>query len=123
MPTALLCAAERRRRAWAILAGYNLPFALWSGYALYRVFAPGAALGCPVRAVLGWCPSCGLTGEYATILSGHAPKHALIWVVLAGFAVNALVSVLKVRRLRAAERAPIAGAADQPLSDGHRTPA
>lgn len=119
MPTALPCAAERRRRAWAILAGYNLPFVLWSGYALYRVFEPGASLFCPVRAVLGWCPSCGLTGEYATILSGHAPHHELIWVVLAGFVVNALISWRKVGRLNARD----AGERDQPLSDAQRTPA
>jgi hypothetical protein len=117
MPTATSSTAPEQppRRRAAVLIGYNLPFLLWSGYAAWRVHAPGDSLSCPVHALLGWCPSCGLTGDYAAILSGARPGHWLIWVVLAGFIANAVASLRKAHRLGGA-------AAAQP-SPGQRTPA
>jgi hypothetical protein len=89
--------AEPRRRALAILVGHNLPWALFTGWALIRVIAPGSALACPIDSVLGWCPSCGLTGAYAALLSGQAPHHPLLWPVLALFAASALWSLHRAR--------------------------
>gem|GEM_PF-7047246 len=72
-----------------ILLGHNLPFFLWTGVALFRCAAPEVfKWPCPVRAVLHWCPGCGLTDSYAGFLAGRGWDHPLFPVVYAGFLLN-----------------------------------
>lgn len=114
--------ADPRRRALAIIVGHNLPWALFTGWALIRVVMPGGegapslALSCPVDWVMGCCPGCGLTGAYATLLSGHAPHHPLLWPVLALFAFSALWSLYRARAVLQETPAPGPGPADGPAS-------
>ena len=89
--------ADPRRRALAIIVGHNLPWALFTGWALIRVVMPGSAMSCPIDWAIGCCPSCGLTGAYAELLSGHVPHHALLWPVLALFVGSALWSLYRAR--------------------------
>mgnify|MGYP000120121134 CR=1 FL=1 len=88
-----------RRRALAIGVGWNLPWALFTGYALI-VLALGdhAGWGCPIDRLIGRCPGCDLTRAYADVLSGHRPGNWLIVPVLIGFGINAGWSLARARR-------------------------
>ena len=90
---------SRRSRAWAILLGYNAPFVLWTVAAVVRAWTgSGGWWPCPVAALLGWCPSCGLTGAYAALLSGRGVASAWFAVVFGGFVANAAWSVVRAWR-------------------------
>ena len=98
---------------WVIF-GANLPFALFTGYAVWIAMG-GARVGggCLVEPVLGWCPGCGLTGDYARILTLSRPEGWYIWVILSGFAFNAAWSVRHARRI-AAKRSALGVPSAQP---------
>lgn len=91
--------ASVQRRAWDILVGYNLPFTLWTLFAMLRPAIPVRAWSCPVQAGLHFCPSCGLTGAYAQLLRGNGIDDYSLAPVLAAFAVNGLWSIVKVAKL------------------------
>ena len=61
------------RLALRVLVIHNVPFAVWTAYAAYRAISSGGTGAggwpCPVQVVFHWCPSCGLTGAYARLLS------------------------------------------------------
>lgn len=104
--------ADPRRQALAIIVGHNLPWVLFTGWALIRVVVPGSALSCPIDSLIGCCPGCGLTGAYADLLTGHAPHHVLLWPVLALFAFSALWSLYRARAVL--RQAPIVATASPP---------
>jgi hypothetical protein len=100
MPTVSLWRNDSFRRAARVVAGYNLPFVIWTAGAL--VLAARSHVGvvsCPVRSVLGWCPSCGLTRSYAAFLSGDGITGWWFGLILAGFVANLLWSLWKARRV------------------------
>ena len=100
MPMATNWRGRRTARAVSILIGYNLPFALWSAYVLATgsmSHAPGWT--CPVEAILGWCPGCGLTGAYRALLFQGQLTGWWLPAVLAGFAGNGVWSCMKAARL------------------------
>jgi hypothetical protein len=87
------------RRVAAILIGYNLPWLAWTAYAAVLAIAPGTGgWSCPVHAMLGWCPSCGLTHAYADLLRGGGAGWWLSTILLL-FVANALMSLWRVRAL------------------------
>ena len=90
------------RRALAILIGWNLPWILFTAYALVVLAWSGpAGWSCPIDHVLGMCPGCGSTRAYADLLGGRAPGTWWIVPVLNGFAINAVWSVVKAARVGA----------------------
>jgi len=78
--------AALRRRQVAMLLGYNLPVICWLGYALLRPWVAAGGLWCPTHALLGWCPSCGLTTEFSAFLYAGRWPSPLAAAVLLGFA-------------------------------------
>lgn len=78
-----------------IVIAYNTPFAAWTGYALYRAIWSGSAGGwwCPMHHVFGWCPGCGLTGDYARLLQGQPAPNVWFWLIFTLFVLNGLWSV------------------------------
>ena len=89
---------EARRRR--ILLGYNLPWILWTVYALVQPEL--GALGrwpCPIRTAIGWCFGCGLTSAYGRFLRGEGLPDWRLGIVLAAFAVNAIWSVARAQSL------------------------
>jgi len=125
MRTAISLPANAPGRRWRILVGYNLPLALWTALAL-----GGAALEsvarwrCPVHAVVGWCPGCGLTSAYHRFLRGEALPDVWLGIVLAGFAANAIRSILKAQNSPAAtprhdKTGPRGGIVAAPKSPGY----
>jgi hypothetical protein len=91
-----------RGRRWRLLVGYNLPLALWTVFAIV-----GPQLGgrvrwpCPLDTAVGWCPGCGLTSTYGQFLRGQGLPNGWLGIVLAGFAANAIWSVVKAQHLLA----------------------
>jgi len=93
---------SNRSRAWAILVGYNAPFVLWTAAAAVRALIGGGSWWpCPVRALLGWCPACGLTGAYAALLGGRGVQSAWFLAVFVAFVANAGWSLVRARRAAA----------------------
>ncbi len=91
---------ETRRSAPAILIGYNLPFALWSAYAMWKAWVGGEPRWhCPLDSVVGVCPGCGLTTEYAALLAGRAVPGVWLTLILTLFLVNLVASCVKARRV------------------------
>lgn len=95
------------RLALRLVIVYNLPFAAWTTYATYRaIMSGGTGEGgwpCPVQAILHWCPSCGLTGDYARLLTSvwvGQPDVENLWLIgiLALFLINAGWSLHLARR-------------------------
>ena len=106
--------SDAHRRAWGVLIGYNLPFALWTGWAMSKAFlGNGAHWGCPVRATLGLCPGCGLTTSYARLLRGDGLDSLWLGVILVVFVGNFVASGLRARRIwrdaRDAQVEPVVG--------------
>jgi len=92
-----------------VLISANLPLALFTAYAIWvAAGGPRPGSGCLVRPLLGWCPGCGLTGDYARILTLSPPDGWYIWIILSAFALNALWSVQKAKRV--ARGRPVIGA-------------
>ncbi|MGA2033616.1 MAG: hypothetical protein ABSG68_15285 [Thermoguttaceae bacterium] len=85
-------------RRWNILVGYNLPLLLWTAAALAGPNLGAAAWRCPVQALLGWCPACGLTGAYGRFLRGQSADSFWLLFILAGFAVNTIISIVRAVR-------------------------
>lgn len=107
MPTATRSSTSRRARAAAVLAGYNLPFIAWTGAAVVRALGHGnIPWRCPVGALLGWCPACGLTHSYAALLRGEGLQNPWLGVVLVGFVVNLAWSLVKAGRILRAGGGP-----------------
>ncbi|MEX0702952.1 MAG: hypothetical protein WD069_12730 [Planctomycetales bacterium] len=93
------------RRPVAILLGYNLPWLLWTLAALAIAAGSGGVPGpCLTARWLGWCPGCGLTREYAQFLRGEGLPGAWAGAILAGFVLNAAVSLWKAHRVAARGR-------------------
>lgn len=90
------------RPALRLLIAHNLPFAAWTAYAAYRAIVSGGTgeggWPCPVHALLQWCPSCGLTGGYARLLSGQWESDPWLLSILALFLLNAGWSLFLARR-------------------------
>lgn len=83
------------RKALAVFAGYNLPFLLWTDWAVFRIVVPGSGF-CLSRKMLPFlssCPGCGLTGEYSSFLSGHQASP-FFFAVFGLFLVNLLWSTI-----------------------------
>jgi len=63
-----------------------MPLLLWTLAALFQVWTGHGLLGvCPVRALLHWCPGCGLTRAYAILLTeGRITdvKFLIVWGVM-----------------------------------------
>lgn len=91
--------ASLQPRAWHVLVGYNLPFTLWTAFAMLRRAVPVRTWACPVQAAFHFCPSCGLTGAYADLLRGNGIDDYWLAVVLGGFAANGMWSIIKVTKL------------------------
>jgi len=87
------------RRRWAILVGYNLPFFLWTCFALFRSLIQVEFWACPLRTVAGWCPGCGLTRTYAKFLEHQGLGSHWLGVILACFVANGIWSIIKTNRL------------------------
>ena len=96
------------RLALRLVIVHNLPFAAWTTYAVYRaIISDGTGAGgwaCPVQEILHWCPSCGLTGDYARLLTSFwigrpgIGDNQWLQAILAGFLVNAGWSLHLARR-------------------------
>ncbi len=91
--------ASVQRRAWHVVVGYNLPFTLWTIFALFRPTIPVRGWSCPVQAAFHVCPSCGLTGAYTQLLRGNGIDDCWLGVVLGGFAANGIWSIIKAAKL------------------------
>jgi len=104
MPTGTNWSVSRKHRAWQVVIGYNLPFVLWTLFALLQTAAPVGGWPCPVQAVLHVCPSCGLTGAYTQFLRGGGMVDWRLGVVLMGFAANGAWSIAKAANVLRAER-------------------
>lgn len=102
MPTASRSPSNNTSTAsprWVLISA-NLPLALFTAYAIWvAAGGPRPGSGCLVRPLLGWCPGCGLTGDYARILTLSPPDGWYIWIILSAFALNALWSVQKAKRV------------------------
>lgn len=89
-----MAARFRKNRALSILLGYNLPLILWTAATVYQAWTgrglPGA---CPVRALLHWCPSCGLTSAYALLFSEGRIADVKFLVIWAAMLFNLLWSI------------------------------
>ncbi len=83
------------RRRLDIIVGHNLPFLLWTALAGARNVWEGDMWACPTKAVVGWCPACGLTAAYSRLLAGGGVDSPMLVVVLAGFVANLAWSVRK----------------------------
>lgn len=84
------------RNVFHILIGYNLPFFLWTAYAVQRTFWSSPALWqCPVQKVFGWCPGCGLTTSYVQFMKTGTFQNAFFILVLSAFLLNTLLSFRK----------------------------
>ena len=91
--------ASLQRRAWHVVVGYNLPFVLWTIFAILRPAMPVRVWSCPVQGVLQFCPNCGLTGAYTQLLRGNGIHDFWLGIVLLGFAANGIWSVIKSAKL------------------------
>jgi hypothetical protein len=78
-----------RASRWQMALGHHIPFALWTAYALVRPFTAGnGGLWCPTHALLGWCPTCGMTSEYTDLLyHGRIPGWWTITILGAFIAI------------------------------------
>jgi hypothetical protein len=84
---------------WVLISA-NLPLALFTAYAIWiAAGGPRPGSGCFARPILGWCPGCGLTGDYARILTLNPPEGWYIWVILSAFVLNAAWSIQKAKRI------------------------
>jgi hypothetical protein len=95
------------RKALAIFAGYNLPFLLWTDWAVFRIVVPAKGF-CLTRKLLPFlhdCHGCGLTGQYSSFLTGH-PASAFFYVVFGLFTANLFWSLfVLLRQTRSASEA------------------
>lgn len=86
------------REGRTIFLGYNLPFLLWTGYAvLLAVTGWNPHSGCPVRSLFGTCPACGLTAAYVRFLRGQPVADPRFGPVLSAFLLNAAGSLWRIR--------------------------
>jgi len=77
-----------------MLLGYNLPLVLWTLSALYTAWTGHGLLGiCPVRAILHWCPGCGLTRNYVVLLTEGRIADVKFLIVWGALLFNALWSI------------------------------
>lgn len=107
MPTATTSPAEAGRPVWPVLLGYNAPFALWTAYALAKPLLAGVGgAWCPTHALLGWCPTCGMTARYAELLYTGRLPDAWTCCILAVFLTTAGWSLLRVSRHAQRRTAP-----------------
>lgn len=90
---------NKSSRAAAILIGHNLPFAAWTLFAALQAASGGVHLfTCPVRRLFGWCPGCGLTTAYASLLKTGRVTSWWFALVLAGFLFNLAWSLVVARQ-------------------------
>lgn len=67
-----------------MIVGHQAPLALWTAYALLKPWLGGGGAWCPTHHILGWCPTCGMTGEYSALLyTGRIPGLWTCCVLLA----------------------------------------
>ena len=91
--------ASLQRRVWRVVVGYNLPFVLWTIFAILRPAIPVRVWSCPVQGVLHFCPSCGLTRAYTQLLQGNGIHNCCLAIVLVGFGANGIWSIIKAAKL------------------------
>ena len=85
-------------RALRIVVGYNLPFALWTAFAVIKAWAgTGLNWACPACSLLGSCPACGLTTSYTQLLRAECWPDFWFCLVFVGFCVNLVWSIGKAR--------------------------
>ncbi|MFP4163078.1 MAG: DUF2752 domain-containing protein [Chitinispirillaceae bacterium] len=88
-------------KTFFLLSGYNLPFLLWTVYAVQKAFWGGLAFWqCPVHKVFGWCPGCGLTTAYVQFLETGTVQNVFFVIVFAVFVLNLLFSLRKALLLK-----------------------
>ena len=86
------------RQTVSILIGYNLPWAVWTLFAVFQAVSGGVhVLRCPIHALLGWCPGCGMTTAYVALLREGRITSPWSALILTGFLANFLWSLHLIR--------------------------
>ena len=87
-------------RSKRIFFANNTPFIVWTLYAVYRALVPELlSWQCPVKAIFGFCPGCGLTSSYVRLIKGGGINSIWFLIIYTGFIINLIYSLIKIYRI------------------------
>lgn len=84
------------RKVTDIILGFNLPFFLWSIIAGLMAFLNlSFSSFCLMHKSFGWCPACGLTRSYMSLLKGDGFTDAWFTLIFLLFVANFFWSIYR----------------------------